>query len=161
MEATTRVERIRETILDQGPIPREEPELLWARSWLSTSKEPWNIIRRGQATADVLRGVTPEIGPDDLLVGRFSTRELAAEERGELEHWRSDASHASSAVYGQRAHMAIDYEKLLRLGLSGVREQIAIYRSRLDLSRPEEMEKDAFYRACLIALDGLRDFSLH
>ena len=28
MEATTRVERIRQAILDQGAIPREEPELL-------------------------------------------------------------------------------------------------------------------------------------
>ena len=85
MEATTRVERIRQTILDQGPIPREEPELFWARSWLSTSKEPWNLIRRGQATADILRGVTPEIGEDDLLVGRFSR---APSPRRRTQSWR-------------------------------------------------------------------------
>jgi formate C-acetyltransferase len=57
--------------------------------------------------------------------------------------------------------MAIDYEKLLRLGLKGLRQQIAAYRSRLDPTRPEDLEHDAFYRACLLALDGLRDMSLN
>lgn len=160
-EATDRVRRLREAILAQGEIIRDEPELLWARSWLSHANEPWNIVRRGYATADTLRGLTPEIGADELLVGKFPTRRLTPEEQAELKRWRDEISRAASPVLGQRAHMSIDYERLLGLGLAGLRRQIGIYRARLDTSQPDDMERDAFYRACLLALDGLRDFSWH
>jgi len=160
MEATERVERLRQAILTQAPINRDEPELLWARSWVASAAEPWHIVRRGRAIADTLRGLTPEIGPDDLLVGRFSSRALTEAEQAELAHWRDDASRAAPAVYGQRAHMAIDYDRLLRWGLTGLRQQIEIYRAALDLTRPDELERDAFYRACLLTLDALRDLSL-
>lgn len=56
---------------------------------------------------------------------------------------------------GQRAHMAIDYERLLRLGVTGVRRLIGLYRSRLDCTRASDLEADYFYQACLEALDGL------
>ena len=159
MEPMPRIGRLRQSIMDQGEITRDEPELLWARSWVKSAHEPWNIVRRGRAIADVLRGMTPEICPDELLVGRFSSRSLTSEEEAELVHWREVTSRAASRVSGQRAHMAIDYEKLLRLGLRGIREQIQEYRSRLYLTRPDDMEHDAFYRACLMALDALHDFS--
>jgi trans-4-hydroxy-L-proline dehydratase len=156
-----RIERLRAQFLRQGPVTSREPELLWARSWLETAREPWNIIRRGQATAAVLRGLTPEIGEDELLVGKFPSRLLTADEEAELAHWRKETVRATSPVLGQKSHMAIDYETLLRQGLSGIRRQIGIYRERLDLNLATDLEKDAFYRACLIALDGLRDLSFH
>lgn len=162
MEPTPRITRLRQRILAaQSEINRQEPELLWARSWINNASEPWNIVRRGRAIADVLRGLTPEIDEDELLVGKFPSRKLTPEERNELEHWRQDTSRAAAPIYGQRAHMAIDYEKLLRLGLKGIRSQIEFYRMRLDLTRPDEQERDAFYRACLITLDALRDCAYH
>ena len=159
MEPTPRVQCLRAAILAQSVMNGGEPELLWARSWLSSAREPWNVVRRGQATADVLRGLTPEIGADELLVGKFPSRELTPDERAEIDHWRNDASRAASPVEGQRAHMAIDYERLLRQGLGGLRRQIEAYRSHLDLARAEDLERDAFYRACLLALEALRDLS--
>lgn len=156
-----RIERLRAQFLLQGPVTSREPELLWARSWLETANEPWNIIRRGQATAAALRGLTPEIGDDELLVGKFPSRLFTAEEEAELAHWRKDSIRATSPVLGQKSHMAIDFETLLRQGLSGVRRLIAVYRGRLDLNLAADLEKDAFYRSCLIALDGLRDLSFH
>lgn len=156
-----RIERLRARFLLQGPVTSREPELLWARSWLKTANEPWNIVRRGQATAASLRGLTPEIGDDELLVGKFPSRLFTAEEEAELAHWRKDSIRATSPVLGQKSHMAIDYETLLRQGLSGIRRLIAVYRGRLDLNLAADLEKDAFYRSCLIALDGLRDLSFH
>jgi len=153
---TARTERLRQRILADETIPRDEPELLWARSWMATGQEPWNLLRRARATAAVLEGLTPEIGPDELLVGTFTRRELSESERAELERWRWELSPAASPVWGQRAHMAIDYETLLRRGLRGLRRQIAQYRQRLDLTLPDDLERDTFYRACEIALDGLR-----
>ena len=160
MEPTESVRELRDEILAQGDISREEPELLWARSWLSTGSEPWHIVRRATATANVLGGITPEIGAHDLLLGRFSSRSLTPKEHAELEHWRGDARRGVPPVYGQRAHMAIDYEALLSLGLCGLSRRIQCYRSRLDPIQPGEMERDAFYRACLIALGGLETLSL-
>ena len=81
METTKSVRELRDEILGQGDIPREEPELLWARSWLRTGSEPWHIVRRARAAADVLGGMTPEIGAHDHLLGRFSSRSLTAGER--------------------------------------------------------------------------------
>ncbi|MBC7236449.1 MAG: hypothetical protein H5T69_11470 [Chloroflexi bacterium] len=159
MGATARVERLRSGILEQGEICRDEPELLWARSWMAHADEPWHLVRRAQATADTLRGLTPQIDADELFAGKFSSRPLSAEERAELAAWREGPARALPLVLGQRAHMAIDYERLLRLGLAGIRQQIAVYRSRLDLARAEDLERDAFYRACLIALDGLGELA--
>ncbi len=159
MEPSTHANGLREAILAPIEIRRDECELLWGRSWLASAGEPWNILRRGRATADVLRGLTAEIGEHEVLVGRFPQRALDDDERAELEHWRKDASRATSPVWGQRAHMAIDYPQLLRLGLTGVRDQIANYRARLDTALPGDLEKDAFYQACLIALGGVRDLA--
>ena len=155
MEPTGRIQRLREAILAHETIDREEAELLWLRSWVAHAQEPWHLVRRARATAETLAGLTPRIDPDDLLVGRFSERALSQEEREEYDRLRRETMRAASASYGQRAHMAIDYERLLRFGLDGLREEIAGHRARLDVTRPEDLERDAFYRACLVALDGL------
>jgi formate C-acetyltransferase len=55
--------------------------------------------------------------------------------------------------------MAVDYDKLLNLGVRGVKEEIENYRSRLSLNDPADLEKDAFYRSCAITLDGVIDYS--
>jgi formate C-acetyltransferase len=136
-----------------------EPELLAARSWMATADEPWTVVRRARQTADILRGLTPVIDTDELLVGKFVLREVTARESEELTRYRQWTDPAKHPVWGQRAHMAIDYDKLLRLGITGIREQIDRYRARLDLARPDHLERDAFYRACLITLNALVDAS--
>lgn len=161
-EATPRVNRLRQHALDQIAADGQrspEPELLAARAWQGSAGEPWTVVRRARETAAILSGMTPVIDPDELLVGKFCARELSPDEAKELERYRQWAAPARAAVWGQRSHMAIDYDRLLRLGIDGVRQQIHGYRARLDLARPEDLEKDAFYRACLIALDAVVVFS--
>ncbi|NLI00570.1 MAG: hypothetical protein GX446_13880 [Chthonomonadales bacterium] len=158
MPAAARVERLRERALKHAhePMPLfDEIELLTARSWLASAGEPDHMVRRGMLAGDVLRNVTPRIDDDELLVGKFSCRPLTEDERAEVEVWRRVGAPALSRAEGQRAHMAVDYERVLRLGVKGVRELIARYRARLDLSRAEDLEADHFYRGCLAALDGL------
>jgi len=77
----------------------------------------------------------------------------------ELARWQEQIAPATPRVDGQRAHMASDYELLLRQGLVGIREQIARYRRPLDLTRPDHLEKDVFYSACDICLRALGRFS--
>ncbi len=158
-EATERVKMLREAALAKTVIRAEESALLWARSWMASSGEPWFIIRRGRACGDVLRGLTPIIGPGELIVGKYHPRELTAGEREELHNWSKYAARALPYAGGQRSHMAIDYDKLLHLGISGVKEEIENYRSYLNLNDASDLEKDAFYRACITALDGVIDYA--
>ncbi len=156
-QPTLRIQQLRTHALAQVQAAELdlEPELLWARSWAASGSEPWTVVRRARATAAILRGLTPIIDPGELLVAKFARRELTAAEEAELDRYRATVQPAEAPVWGQRAHMAIDYDKLLRLGVDGLRREIAGHRARLDLARPEALEKDAFYCACLIALDGL------
>ena len=156
---TARVNMLRGAALAKTIIRAEEPTLLWARSWMASAGEPWFIIRRGRACGDVLRGLTPIIEPGELIVGKYHPRELTAEEREELQNWHRYAARALPYEGGQRSHMAIDYDKLLHLGIRGVKEEIESYRSHLDLDNSADLEKDAFYRACVIALDGVIDYA--
>jgi trans-4-hydroxy-L-proline dehydratase len=157
---TPRIERLRAHALDQSaaPLP-EEPALLHARAWLAAAGELWTVMRRARATAGILEGLTPVIDPDELLVGKYCRRALTSAEADELCRFRESAAPAMPPVRGQTAHMAIDFDVLLQLGVSGLREQIAGYRARLDLVRPEDLEMDAFYRACLLALEALAAYS--
>jgi pyruvate-formate lyase len=155
-QPTVRVQRLRAHVLDlASPGAAPELALLSARAWAESAGEPWTVVRRARETAAILRGITPVIDPGELLVGKYCDRPLTADEREELAHYREWADPARPPVLGQRAHMAIDYDKLLQLGADGVRQQIEAYRERLDLARPADVEQDAFYRACTIALDAL------
>ena len=42
-----------------------------------------------------------------------------------MRRFREYAEPAMAPVRGQNAHMAIDFDKLLRLGVAGLREEIA------------------------------------
>jgi formate C-acetyltransferase len=157
---TPRIERLRQHALDALQAETNtslEPELLAARAWAAHAGEPWTVVRRAHETAAILRGMTPVIDADELLAGKPCPRDLTADEWAELERYREWGAPARPVVAGQRAHMAIDYDKLLRLGVDGLRRQIDDYRARLDRTRPEELERDAFYRACTITLQALID----
>jgi pyruvate-formate lyase len=162
-EPTARVQRLRARTMERifGPRAPAEPErdLAAARSWLRTGAEASLILRRGLIAGDILRGLTPVIDADELLVGKYACRRLSPEEQEELDAWNRVGEPATGKAYGQRAHMAIDYPRLLRLGVSGIRELIGRYRARLDVSRPEDMEQDCFYRGCLAGLDGMTALS--
>jgi hypothetical protein len=160
-QATERVERLRSRALGKIEIICPEQELLWARAWLASANEPWYIIRRAKAIAAVLSGLTPVIDEDELVVGKYCPRPLTDSEKEELARWHATGAKAVPPAWGQKAHMSIDYEKLLRLGLQGVRGQIHTYRARLELSDPADLEKDAFYRACLLTLDGVEACAVH
>jgi pyruvate-formate lyase len=157
---TPRIERLREhalQVLESGASRSPEPALLAARAWMAHADEPWTVVRRAHETAAILRGMTPVIDEGELLAGKPCARALSESERVEFARYQEWGAPARSPAMGQRAHMAIDYDALLRLGVDGLRRQIAVYRSRLDPARPIDMEKDTFYRACLIALGALVD----
>jgi len=57
------------------------------------------------------------------------------------------------------AHAAPNYEKVLKLGINGIRDEIEAKIKRLDLTNPDDLEKKIFYDACLIVCDAIIEFS--
>jgi trans-4-hydroxy-L-proline dehydratase len=158
LPATPRIELLRQhalTTLSTRSYNVAELRLWWGRGWLQSAGEPWVTVRQARRVAAVLDGLTPVIDPGELLVGKSCFRALTPAEDEELIRYRDASAPAEMPSYGQKSHMAIDFDKLLCLGVDGLRQQIAGYRARLDLGRPEDLETDAFYRASLIALEAL------
>lgn len=58
------------------------------------------------------------------------------------------------------AHLAVNYEKLLKEGLKGYEERAAKLKSELDLTDPDSIDKYVFYKAVLIAIQAVHDFAL-
>jgi len=57
------------------------------------------------------------------------------------------------------AHVAVDYELVLRDGLGSVREKVQKARASLVLNNDDEKKKDDFYRAIIIVIDAIEFFA--
>ena len=164
---TDRIQRLREHALahiDAVSDPNQyaaERSLLAARGWKQSAREPWTILRRAQESVSILNGMTPAIDDDELIVGKYFLRNLTSQEQAELDHFRENIDPYRVIEDGQCAHMAIDFEKLLREGVSGIRKEINAYRKDLVLTNAEDYEKDVFYRASLMNLDALVNAAHH
>ena len=57
------------------------------------------------------------------------------------------------------AHLAINDEKLLKMGLAGYRKYTEDCKNALDLTKPESIDALVFYKAVLIVIDAVVDFA--
>ena len=57
------------------------------------------------------------------------------------------------------AHLAVNYERILKDGLRGYEKRVKEYKASLDLTDPESIDKYCFYNAVLIALKAVCDFA--
>ena len=116
-------------------------------------------LRIGDAVYDVFDNTTPFIGEDELIVGRIAGREFTADEREEFNLLEEYAISVTPAMRGQGSHMTIDYDLLLNKGVEGIIADIGIKREMLDLTLPDDIEKDNFYLACIRSLEGVIRFA--
>lgn len=58
------------------------------------------------------------------------------------------------------AHIAVNYDRLLREGLIGFETRARQFKDELDLTDPESIDKYQFYKAVLIAIDAVRKYAL-
>ncbi|MGE5532381.1 MAG: pyruvate formate lyase family protein, partial [Bacteroidota bacterium] len=152
--STERVQTLRQAVLDRKVTVPWTRVMLWGESWRETIGDLWWIRRKGIACRHVLENLPLELSDQELLVGRASLAPPTPAERERL-RLAEEFMAAQPRVSGQTCHMAVDNEKLLRLGALGVKAEIEQYRAALDRSDPESLEKDAFYQACLECLEGL------
>ena len=57
------------------------------------------------------------------------------------------------------AHLAVDYQKVLEIGLKGYEERVLDILRDLDLCVPENLNKYQFYKAVLIVIEAVRTFA--
>lgn len=57
------------------------------------------------------------------------------------------------------AHLAVNYERILKDGLRGYEKRVKEYRATLDLTNPDNVDKYCFYNAVLIVLKAVRNFA--
>jgi len=57
------------------------------------------------------------------------------------------------------AHLAVNYERLLAVGLKGYEEKTRKCKADLDLTDPDSIDKNVFYNAVLIVIEAVRAFA--
>lgn len=57
------------------------------------------------------------------------------------------------------AHLAVNYERLLKEGLRGYEERARKYQAQLDLTDPDAIDKNVFYNAVLIVIEAVKNFA--
>ncbi len=57
------------------------------------------------------------------------------------------------------AHLAVDYETLLKTGLRGYEERVHKIQEEMDMCDPESIDKYVFYKAVLIVIEAVKGFA--
>lgn len=153
-----RIELQRQHALSKGKIKgwdSDEFRYLNLKGWAESQKITTHIGRVGYKQWYVLSHETPVIDDGELIVGKYYDGPLTEENSAELKLLEKYGEPCAPKFHGQNAHMAVDYEKLLKKGVNGVIYEINEYINKLDAADPEDLEKKDFYEACLRSLDGL------
>lgn len=112
-------------------------------------------LRRAYAEAYLLDHMEPVIHEDELIVGLPDYTPLTPSEEEEYSHLEYAMKGNLDTGTETIGHMALDYPKLLRLGISGMLDEIREYRSKLDLNNPGDLPKEEFYEGCMAELEAL------
>ena len=57
------------------------------------------------------------------------------------------------------AHLAVEYQKVLEIGLKGYEDRVLDIKNHLDLCVPENLNKYQFYNAVLIVIEAVKTFA--
>lgn len=57
------------------------------------------------------------------------------------------------------AHLAVNYEKILAFDLKGYEERVKDLKAKLDLTDPDSIDKNIFYKAVLIVIEAVHQFA--
>lgn len=150
---TSRAEKLRRRCLERKRtlVPRCTM-LARARSLAQSHGEAWLGLRFARKTADVLQSLQFMVDDGELLAGHIRPVSHAA--------WKQEADEAAPLLacfppaYGQTGHTALDYEKLLRVGVAGLRAECDQRAAGLDEADPEQQQTLYFHRSVALSLEG-------
>lgn len=122
-------------------------------------KEPL-IVRKAYASRFVLENMPAELKPDELITGICRMSAISFGHTFPQYAFPEEIKEAAKynlsplSVWG---HQPPDYETVLKEGLVGIRARI---HEQMDKPEHQEKEQQDFYRAMLIALEGMRNYAL-
>ena len=138
------------------------------RGWKENEDANTTILRTALAEAEELKQAEPAIYDHELLLGHLYLPEYSEEEYSEYETLFESFKMSSRTTlfrHPRNTHIALDFEKLLKLGLNGIKSEIQEKLDTLDLAKensfPEfsEFKKAEFYQSVLIELDAVSDLA--
>ena len=182
--STPRVEKLLDMLPSLTGGSFYSRRILWTESYRSTEGQP-QVIRQAKALAHLLNNVPIEIYPDELIVGAHpkgcTHKEYTLHEENQRlkeahEYWAGktigdrvapvltpeERAGIQARVYtssSKTGHMTPDFEKALKAGLRGIREEVSYEIENLKLSDPMRSKKAAFLQAAAITLDAACDFA--
>ena len=128
-------------------------KLSFMRSYANNPHNAYTTrLRRAYAEADILLEMQPVINDHELIVGLPDHTPLTAQEQAEYDELEKVMRAASDTTGLTRGHMALDYEKLIKVGVNGLIKEVTERRAALDINEPENLPKDEFYEGCLVEI---------
>lgn len=112
-------------------------------------------LRRAYAEAAVLDGIDPVINPDELIVGLPNHTPLTPEQQEEYDELEKCMKGVFDTTPLTIGHMALDYPKLLRMGVNGLLLECKTRLNALNLNLPQNLSKAEFYEGCIAELEAL------
>jgi len=149
------------SVFGYPPWKVQRSETLYVKGWIEAKDAMTTRLRRAEAERYVQAHQLPVIDPQELLVGQPDYHPFTPEEEAEYAEIEKLYNNVIPRKRGRADHMGLDYEKLLRLGVCGLIEEINAYDEKLDLCNGEDLEKHEFYEGCRIELDGLLTLERH
>lgn len=166
----TRLDYLRKLYLD-SPVGRNEnrPFYYSGDRWLTLSflegwehfrDKPTTVLRRAYSEAYVLDCSKPLIDSQELIVGRPDFEPYTAEEQKKFERLvEAFPMMPSISRKGRTDHLALDYAKLLRIGVEGLMQEISERSNALCLdggsTYAQNLAKQEFYEGCRVELEAL------
>ena len=112
-------------------------------------------MRTAHADAYLLDNMEPVINDGELLVGLPDLTPLSPEEQAELDTLEKAYYMAPTDAPITSSHMALDYRKLLKVGVKGLLDEVNCRAGALNPNLPENIEKIEFYDCCRMELEAL------
>jgi pyruvate-formate lyase len=137
-------------------------ELLRYRGLLETESESIHPVKRAKVIRYFLSHYPVEIEDGELLIARHATGEFDDAQNEELARARDYIGRAGmlfGAVSAATGHRVIDYEKVLRLGIAGILEEIGEKEKEISHTCPDAIRRMHFYEACRISLEGMLQYA--
>ena len=172
---TERIKKVK-TIYEKCPVQTEKRPFFYSgdrwislgflEGWLKNQKTVTTKLRRSLAEAYELDSAEPIIDDHELIVGKpwfpAYTEEENARFDALLEAFKMSPAGKETESYRARAdHICLDYEKLLRVGICGLIEEIKEKKHALDFSAAkglydfDTVEKNEFYDCAIIELEAV------
>ena len=127
---------------------------LYIEGWLKNGNSPTMRLRRAEAERYMLEHTKPVIIPGELIVGQPDFSGFEGEEAERFAKYNELWS-AVPPARGRLDHMALDYPKLLNLGVEGLIDELKTHRDSLDLIDGRNAGKYEFFQSCVTELEGL------